>query len=40
MPDNARAVHLPARSFSMAALGYFAMAVAVLGLGILAASLA
>lgn len=39
MRGKARAVRFPPPSFSMAALAYLAMAVAVLALGILAASL-
>jgi len=39
MRSKARAVHLPAPSFSMAAPAYLAMAITVMALGILAASL-
>ena len=39
MRSKAQAVPLPGPSFSMAALAYLAMAIAVIALGILAASL-
>ena len=39
MRSKAQAVPLPGRSFSMAALAYLAMAIAVMALGVLAASL-
>jgi hypothetical protein len=39
MRGKVRAVRIPTPSFSMAALAYLAMAIAVLALGILAASL-
>jgi hypothetical protein len=39
MRSKAQAVPLPGRSFSMAALAYLAMAIAVMVLGVVAASL-